>query len=117
MIDQTTSHPIHLFPSATISVTSISWHPNEFVLAATLTSGALILTRVGERSDGEKTDRDYRGISRDLVPNGFHRHEYDGYEDVEEGIEEPVSYEMSFDNSFASRREEEMALDEENLYE
>ena len=57
MPDQTNPHPIYSLPSNSITLTSLSWHPSESVLATTLSSGTLLITRIGERSDGEKLDR------------------------------------------------------------
>ena len=81
----------------------------------TLSSGALLITRVNERSDGEKQDPKYPG-SYDVVLRG---HEDDDEEEEEEEEEESPedeaagesTFDVSFDNSFASRRGEEMALD------
>ena len=103
IIDQTNIHPIHSLPSATISVTSLSWHPSEPVLAATLSSGIILLTRIGERFDGEKLDRQ-KDVPGDLiVTNGFHE-EYDE--------DEPLP-DITLEDSFASRRGDEMVVDEE----
>jgi hypothetical protein len=111
LIDQTSPHPIQSFPSNTITVTSISWHPTESILALTLSSGALLLTRIIDRSDGEKIDHEPRGMPGDLVTNGFHH--YDDYNEEENDVEDPSRYDMTFEDSFASRRGEEMIVDEE----
>ena len=103
-VEQTYPHPIFSLPTSTVTPTSLSWHPNEGVLAATLSSGALLITRINERSDGEKQDPKYSG-SYDVVLSG---HE-DDYEDEAVG---ESTYDVSYDNSFASRRGEEMALDD-----
>jgi len=106
--DQTNAHAIHSLPSSTISLTSASWHPTESVLAVTLSSGSLLITRIGERSDGEKIDRP-QGTPGDLViSNGFHD-EYEEYPEEEEDEERP--YDMSFEDSYTSRRGEEMFVD------
>ena len=70
------------------------------------------MTRIGERSDGEKLDRPPpEHISHDLViSNGYH--EYDKYENGEDGMTDSGKYNMSFEDSFVSRREEEMVIDE-----
>lgn len=103
-------------PSNTITTTSLSWHPIETVVACTLSSGALLITRIGERSDGEKFDRPtQRGSSGDLViSNGYHD-EYDEEEEYEEEEEEDNTrqYDLSFEDSFVSRHGEEMIVDEE----
>lgn len=94
-------------------MTSVSWHPTESVLAATLSSGTLLLTRIGERTDGEKDDRP-RALPGDLViANGYAEDdEYDEYDD--DDMEGTEKYDMSYEDSFASRRGEEMAVDEED---
>ena len=78
----------------------------------TLSSGAILITRVGERSDGEKVDIRIPG---DLVisTNGYHDgdEEYDEYE--EDAEEDTGRYDMSFEDSNASRRGEEMTVDEQ----
>jgi hypothetical protein len=84
-------------------------------LAVTLSSGSLLITRIGERSDGEKVDRP-QGTPGDLViTNGFHD-EYDDYpeEEEEEEEEEERPYDMSFEDSYTSRRGEEMFVDRED---
>ena len=108
-IEQTNPHPIQSLPTGTLSLTSISWHPTESVLAATLSSGSFLLTRIGERSDGEKVDR-LRPLTADLiVTNGYHDHsEEDEYNDEQE------PYEMSYEDSYISRAGEEMIVDEED---
>jgi len=79
------------------------------VLAATLSSGVLLLTRVGERSDGEKFDRPAR-LQRDLiVTNGHER--YDDYSEVQD--DEMVDGSAAFEDSFISKTGEEMIVDEE----
>src|ERR1700734_1527868 len=115
MADQTAAHPIHSLPASTISLTSLSWHPNESVLAATLSSGALLLTRVGERSDGEKFDRPAPGRTSELIiTNGYHdEEEYDEYDEVDE-TESQEKYDMSYEDSLMSRRGEEMVVDEDD---
>jgi hypothetical protein len=117
MLDQTAPYPIHSLPSSTISLTSLSWHPTESVLAATLSSGALLLTRFGERSDGEKVDRSPIGRPGDLiVTNGYHdeeEEEYDEYDEADD-TESPEKYDMSYEDSFMSRQGEEMAVDEDD---
>jgi len=73
------------------------------------------MTRIGERSDGERVDRP-QGTPGDLViTNGFH-HEYVGYpeEEEEEEEEEERPYDMSFEDSYTSRRGEEMFVDGED---
>jgi hypothetical protein len=109
--DQTNSHPIHSLQTNTIAITSISWHPTEPILATTLSSGALLLTRIGDRSDGEKDDRRAQGIPGDLVISNV----YDEYEEYsDDDMEDTEKYDMSYEDSYASRRGDEMALDEED---
>src|SRR5271170_2059465 len=112
-LDQTSPHTIQSLPNSTISLTSASWHPTESVLAVTLSSGSLRITRIGERSDGEKVDRP-QGTPGDLViTNGFHD-ESDEYLEEEEEEEEERPYDMSFEDSYTSRRGEEMFVDGED---
>jgi hypothetical protein len=111
-IDQTNAHTIHSLPGHTISLTSASWHPTESVLAVTLSSGSLLITRIGERSDGEKIDRPQGAPSDLVISNGFHD-EYDEYPEGEED-EEERPYDMSFEDSYTSRRGEEMFVDGED---
>ena len=109
--DQTNPHPIHSLPASTITLTSASWHPTESVLAATLSSGVLLLTRIGERPDGEKIDRPLHDTPGDLtVANGFD--DYDDY-DEEEHKEDTSRYDMSFEDSYASGRGEDMVVDKD----
>ena|ERR1700721_1293290 len=53
-LDQTNPYTLHSLPTASISISSLSWHPTESVLAVTLPSGAFLLLRTNEASDGEK---------------------------------------------------------------
>ena len=79
-------------------------------MAATLSSGTVLLTRIGERSDGERIERP-PPTSRELViSNGYHNQYEDEYE--EEEPDDMAEYESPIDTSFASRRGEEMAVDE-----
>ena len=80
------------------------------MLAATLSSGSLLITRVGERSDGEKVDRPRPFTAEMVLSNGYHDHS-EG-EEYEEEVE--PSYEMSFEDSYISRRGEEMIVDEDD---
>lgn len=99
MPDQTNPHPIHSLPSNSISFTSLSWHSSESVLATTLSSGTLLITRIGERSDGEKLDR--HGGPGDLIISDGFDNEYDDEYLEEEG--------PSFEDSFT--KGEEMIVD------
>ena len=111
-IEQTNPHPIHSLPSSTITLTSISWHPTEAVLAATFSSGSILLTRIVERSDGERVEQP--STSRELViSNGYHNQYDDEYGDEEP--DEIAEYDSPIDTSFASRRGEEMAVDENEM--
>lgn len=103
MPDQTNPHPIHSLPSNSITLTSLSWHPSESVLATTLSSGTLLITRIGERSDGEKPDRAplHDGPGDLIVSYGFDDEYADEYLE-EEG--------PSFEDSYT--KEEEMIVDD-----
>jgi hypothetical protein len=102
MPDQTNPHPIHSLPSNSISFTSLSWHSSESVLATTLSSGTLLITRIGERSDGEKLDRSsIHGGPGDLIISDGFDNEYDDEYLEEEG--------PSFEDSFT--KGEEMIVD------
>ena len=114
MIDQTNPHPIHSLPTSTISITSLSWHPTESVLACTLSSGTLLITRIGERSDGERIERVVEGPGDLVISNGYHEDDYDEYEDEDVVEDHTGPYDMTLDDSFASRRGEEMIVDEED---
>ena len=103
MPDQTNPHPIHSLPSNSITLTSLSWHPSESVLATTLSSGTLLVTRIGERFDGEKLDRSpLHGVPGDLIISNGYDDEYDDEDLEEEG--------PSFEDSFA--KGEEMIVDD-----
>jgi len=91
-----------------MSITSLSWHPTESVLAATLSSGTLLLSRIGERSDGERLDRPSR--SQDLILANGHE-SYDGYSEGQD--DEMAEESAAFEDSFLSKRGEEMIVDDE----
>jgi hypothetical protein len=100
--DQTNPHPIHSLPGNSITLTSVSWHPSEAVLATTLSSGTLLITRIGEHSDGERLDRSHlHSVPGDLVISNGYGDEYD-----DEGLEEEGP---SFEDSFT--KGEEMIVD------
>ena len=100
-IDQVNPHPLHSLPVDTISLNSLSWHSSEAVLAATTVSGLLILTRINERSDGEKPS----SRPEITLTNSRHHEEYD--DDMPDTT-------AAFEDSFLSRRGEEMHIDEES---
>jgi hypothetical protein len=102
--DQTTPHALHSLPTSTISLTSLSWHPTESVLAATLPSGSLLLTRVGEHADGETVPSyQWSSVGGELILAPESEVEYSDNEEM---------VEHSFEDSFLSSGQERMVVDE-----